>query len=128
MPRLIARFGEERMLAFSFFIGATSLILVPFFTHAVMLALLSFLFGLGMGCGQPITIMLTFNTSVSGHSGEALGLRITANHMARMAGPLLFGAIGSVFGLFPLFWLNALMLLAGGGLTVTGRTVKKAKL
>ncbi len=121
MPRLIAWLGEGTVLAYAFFLGAASLLLVPFFTNALVLSLLSFTFGLGMGCGQPITMMLTFSTSREGHSGEVLGLRITVNHTARMVGPVLFGAIGSVFGIFPVFWVNALMLVSGGVLTIPGR-------
>ena len=78
-----------------------------------------------MGCGQPITMMLTFSNSAEGHSGEVLGLRITINHLTRMIGPVVFGAIGSAFGIFPMFWINALMLVSGGTLTLSGRIVKK---
>ena len=126
MPRLISRFSEETVLAYAFFLGAASLILVPFFKSAVVLALLSFAFGLGMGCGQPITMMLTFSNSTEGHSGEVLGLRITTNHLARMIGPVVFGAIGSAFGIFPMFWINALMLVSGGTLAISGRISKKS--
>ncbi len=125
MPRLISLFSEETVLAYAFFLGAASLMLVPFFKSAVVLALLSFAFGLGMGCGQPITMMLTYSNSAEGHSGEVLGLRITTNHLARMIGPVVFGAIGSGFGIFPMFWINALMLVSGGTLTLSGRIVKK---
>lgn len=125
MPRLISWFSESTVLAYAFFLGAASLMLVPFFKSAVVLALLSFAFGLGMGCGQPITMMLTYSNSTEGHSGEVLGLRITTNHLARMIGPVVFGAIGSAFGIFPMFWINALMLVSGGTLTMSGRIVKK---
>lgn len=125
MPRLISWFSEGTVLAYAFFLGAASLMLVPFFKSAVVLALLSFVFGLGMGCGQPITMMLTFSNSSEGHSGEVLGLRITTNHLARMIGPVVFGAIGSAFGIFPMFWINALMLVSGGTLTISGRISKK---
>jgi MFS family permease len=125
MPRLISWFSEETVLAYAFFLGAASLMLVPFFKSAAVLALLSFAFGLGMGCGQPITMMLTYSNSAEGHSGEVLGLRITTNHLARMIGPVVFGAIGSAFGIFPMFWINALMLASGGSLTLSGKIVKK---
>lgn len=120
LPRMITLFGEERLLSYAFFTGATGLMLVPFFQGAAMLGLISFIFGIGMGCGQPITIMMTFSGSREGRSGEALGLRITANHLARMAGPVLFGMIGSAFGVFPVFWANALMLASGGLLARSG--------
>jgi predicted MFS family arabinose efflux permease len=125
MPRLITWLSEGTVLAYAFFLGAASLMLVPFFKSAVVLSLLSFAFGLGMGCGQPITMMLTFSTSAEGHSGEVLGLRITTNHLARMIGPIVFGAIGSAFGIFPTFWINALMLVSGGALTLPRKIDQK---
>lgn len=41
------------------------------------------MFGLGMGCGQPITTMLLLNRSAERRSGETPGLRQTANNIVR---------------------------------------------
>ncbi len=120
MTRLLARWSEEKVLVYAFFLGAASLMLVPFFKSAAVLALVSFVFGLGMGCGQPITMMLTFSNSAEGRSGEALGLRITVNHLSRVIGPVVFGSIGSAFGVFPVFWITALMLASGGAFSRIG--------
>lgn len=117
MPRLIARLGEETLLAYSFYLAAAGFMLVPFFHSAVALAMISFMFGLGMGCGQPITTMLLFNRSAEGRSGETLGLRQTANNIVRVTAPTLFGFIASAFGLFPVFGISALMMGAGGVIT-----------
>jgi len=117
MPRLLERFSEERILVSAFYVGAASFMLVPLFQNAWVLGLLSFVFGMGMGCSQPITMMMTFSNSAEGRSGEALGLRLTINHLTRVACPLLFGVIGSAFGLLAVFWANALMLGSGGLMT-----------
>jgi hypothetical protein len=87
----------------------------------VALALISFAFGLGMGCGQPITLMMTYGNSPQGRSGEAMGLRVTVNHMTRVIVPVVFGSIGSLFGLLPVFWVNALLLASGGAITRPGK-------
>ena len=121
LPYLIARISEERTLAYSFFIGAASFFLMPFFQSAVVLSLIAFVFGLGMGCGQPITLMMTFSNALEGRSGEAMGLRVTVNHLTRVVVPILFGSIGSAFGLFPVFWSNALLLVSGGAITTPGK-------
>ncbi|MDO9111742.1 MAG: MFS transporter, partial [Desulfatirhabdiaceae bacterium] len=122
LPGLIFRLTEGKVLAFAFFIGAASFLLVPFFESAVALALISFAFGLGMGCGQPITLMMTYGNSPQGRSGEAMGLRVTVNHMTRVIVPVVFGSIGSLFGLLPVFWVNALLLASGGAITRPGKT------
>jgi MFS family permease len=113
LPLLIKWLTVERALAYAFLIGAAGFLLVPFFRSIVILTLVSFFFGLGMGCGQPITMMMTFSNSTHGRSGEAMGLRITVNNLTRMIGQVLFGSIGSVFGVFSVFWVNALMLASG---------------
>ena len=117
MPRLLKRWSVETLLAYSFYLGAASLFLVPLFQNGWILALTSFMFGIGMGCCQPITMMLTFSGSAAGRSGEALGLRLTVNHLTRVVTPIVFGSIGSIFGLFAVFWGNAVLLGGGGVLT-----------
>ena len=117
MPRLLKRWSVETLLAYSFYLGAVSLMLVPLFQNVWILALTSFIFGIGMGCCQPITMILTFSGSAAGRSGEALGLRLTVNHLTRVVTPLVFGSIGSIFGLFAVFWGNAALLGGGGVLT-----------
>jgi MFS family permease len=125
IPRLITLLSEGKVLAYAFFLGAASFLLVPFFKSAAVLALVSFTFGLGMGCGMPITMMMTFSSSAEGHSGEALGLRITVNQLTSVIVPVVFGAIGSAFGIFPVFWGIALMLASGGAFTKPGTIGRK---
>lgn len=114
LPHSIKRFGEARVLAAAFFIGAVGLALIPLFHIAVVLGVISFAFGLGMGCGQPIVIMQMFSNSRDGRSGEALGLKFTTNQFTKLASPLLFGSIASAFGLLPMFWINAALMTLGG--------------
>ncbi len=120
LPHLIAKLKEEKVLAGAFYVGAASFMLLPFFRNSTTLALVAFAFGLGMGCGQPIVTMQMFSNSAEGRSGEALGLRMTVNHLTRVVGPVIFGFIGSAFGLPAVFWVNGLMLGGGGALSRTG--------
>jgi MFS family permease len=72
--------------------------------------------GLGMGCAQPVTLMLVFSRAPEGRSGEALGMRVTINQFTHIVVPIVFGSIGSVFGVAPVFAVNALILAGGGWL------------
>ena len=121
MAHLIARVGEERLLAWAFYLAAAGFLLVPFFQNTVALAAVSFMFGLGMGCGQPITTMLMFNRSAAGRSGETFGLRQTTNNLMRVTMPTVFGFIASAFGLLPVFCVSALLMGAGGLITLPPR-------
>ena len=70
--------------------------------------------GLGMGFSRPIAMMMMYAHSPAGRSTEAMGLRLTAENMTRMVGPMLFGAIASAAGLTTIFLLSALMMASGG--------------
>jgi MFS family permease len=86
-----------------------------------MLVLVAFLLGLGLGSAQPLTIMLTYQHAPEGRSGEALGMRLTVNKITQIAIPVVFGGIGALFGLAPVFWANAAFLLASGVMSAKDR-------
>ena len=113
LPALIKRLTAERVLAFSFLIGAAGFILVPFFQSVLILSLVALLFGLSIGCGQPITLMMTFSNSNQDRSGEAMGIRITSNNLLRAVSQFFFGSICSVFGVFSVFWIGAAVFASG---------------
>ena len=55
---------------------------------------------------------MAFNRSPAGRTGEVTGLRLTANNLARIVIPLTAGALGTAFGMVPVFWMNAVNLSA----------------
>lgn len=120
LARLVQRVRAETLLAWVFFTGAIGFALVPLSDNAVVLALIAFFFGLGMGIGIPLTVILMFSRSAEGRSGQTLGLRLSANNFVRAAGPVVFGAVGSAFGLPPVFWILAAIMASGGLLSRSG--------
>jgi MFS family permease len=124
MPRMLQTIAPERLLAWSFYAGAFGFVLVPFFESALLLGVVAFVFGLGMGVGTPLTVIMMFSRSSEGRSGQTLGLRLTANNLVRVLGPMVFGAIGSAFGVPSVFWINAVMMGSGGLLSRTGKAGK----
>ncbi len=114
LARMTERYTPSQLLIATFALGAIGFALVPFFSHAVMLGLIAFLFGLGMGIGTPLSVMLMFSHSAEGRSGQTLGLRLTTNNAVRTFGPVVFGAIGAAFGLPAVFGISALMMGWGG--------------
>jgi MFS family permease len=114
LATLIKRGHEARILNLALVVAGAAYFLFPFCTNAWLLAAISFLLGLAMGTGQPLSMILIYNLTPRDRTSEAAGVRVTVNHMVHVTVPLMFGAIGSAFGFFPVFILNGLMLVAGG--------------
>jgi MFS family permease len=123
MHRASRAIGEIGVLTASLFVAGATFFLVPLFSQAPLLAIVAFLLGLGLGCAQPITILLTYNHAPAGRSGEALGMRLTVNKLIQIAVPLVFGGLGTAFGLVPVFWANGAFLLLGGAVSLAERRV-----
>ena len=115
---LVRRFGEERSLAWSMIAAAAFAVLIPYFENVWVLIAIAFAFGLGLGLGQPLSVMLTYNYSPAGRAGEALGLRIAINNVIHVAVPVLFGGLGTLVGLAPVFWAKSVLLASGGYVTL----------
>jgi len=117
LPWLVRRYGEETTLLYALFLGAAMFALIPLFKGAVVLGIICFALGLGMGLGQPLTVMLCYNYSPPGRAGESLGLRIAINNTMHVGVPAAFGAVGAAFGLAPVFWVSATVLAGGSWLS-----------
>ena len=116
MPVLVRRTSEETVLFVSLALTAATCVLFPFVADPLMLAAISFVFGLGLGCCGPLSMIITYNRAPEGRAGEAMGWRQTFNKFIEVVMPLLFGTLGTAFGLGPAFWLNAAFLGSGAAL------------
>lgn len=114
LPRLTRWLGEERVMSYSMYLAGAAFLLIPMFGNAPALMLLAFVLGLGLGCGQPLSILMTYNRAPAGRSGEALGVRFTVVNFTHMAIPLAFGTLGSALGVVAVFFSNAVLMLGGG--------------
>lgn len=125
MPALVRRYTADIVLLWSLYVGAVAYLLFPLFDTAVLLAVVAFVLGIGMGCSQPVSLMLIYDRAPPQRSGEALGLRLTINNFMHIAVPMLFGTLGTAFGVAPVFFANAAILAAGG--VITGRARREPK-
>ena len=116
LPVLAKRYSEPQVLTAGIFVAAAAFVLFPFFTDAYVLACVAFLLGLGVGCGQPMSMSLIYALAPPGRQAEAAGLRVTANNVTHLLIPLLFGSLGTAFGYAPVFVTNSAMLVAGGAM------------
>ena len=112
LPRITERYGVERVLAAAMVVAACASAIFPFFASAPVLMAIAFVLGLGLGCGQPLSLTTSFERSPPGRSGEVAGLRTIATNTARLLVPLFSGALGAALGTGAVFWLNAINLSA----------------
>ena len=110
LPALTRRWRGENIISCAMIISAAGFSLTPLFTTTYPLMATAFLIGLGLGCGQPISMMMSYDRSPPGRTGEVTGLRLTANNVARVLIPVAAGALGAAVGIAPVFWINALSL------------------
>ena len=114
LPFAVRRTGEALMLTYAMFVACAAFLLFPLFDSPWLLAAVSFLLGIGCGCGQPLSLTMVYNASPRGRAGEAAGMRITVNQVTHFMIPLFFGAVGSVAGYATVFLVNGAFLAVGG--------------
>lgn len=116
IPPVTARIGEHGMIAATMVIACASFIVVPLTTNPLLLGTVSFLMGLGLGCGQPLAMVLAFNAAPPGRSAEAIAMRMSVSYGSHVLIPPVFGALGAAIGLAPVFWTCAVLMAGGAAL------------
>ena len=114
MPRVANMFSAWHILTVALLITSSVYFLFPLFGAVPVLLGLAFFLGLGLGSAMPMIMSLIYITAPQGRTGEAVGVRSTLINASQTVLPLLFGALGSVTGTIPVFWLLAVMLALGG--------------
>jgi MFS family permease len=116
MTALVRQSSEERVFSLSLILASAACMAFPLVSSFALLAAMSFLLGLGLGCGAPLSMALSYNRAPAARTGEAIGLRQTVNKSIESTVPVLFGFVSAAFGVMPVYWLGALMLACGGWL------------
>ncbi len=115
LPGLARRLSEIQILLYAIGFAGAVFLLFPLFRDPYLLAVASFLLGLGCGVGQPMSMSLIYSLSPPGRASEGAGLRVTFNHFTHLVVPLAFGGIGSAFGFGPVFLSCSAVLIGGSG-------------
>jgi predicted MFS family arabinose efflux permease len=114
IPALVRRLRDWQVIATALAVSGASYLLFHFVSGAAPLMAISFLLGIGLGCAQPFIMSRLINTAPPGRQGEVVGVRILMLSASQTFIPVLSGAFSTLFGMAPVFWLVAVLLLAGG--------------
>ena len=112
LPIITRGVSEWRVITVAQMIAALVFAAYPLLSQVSALMALSFVLGLGLGCGQPMVMSLLHKHAPAGRIGEAAGVRQTLIAATQTALPVAFGSVGSFLGLLlggpltfaPLFW------------------------
>ncbi|MCC7487487.1 MAG: MFS transporter [Burkholderiales bacterium] len=115
LPYLARRWAEFELLLYGIAFSGMALLLFPLFRDPWLLALASFVLGLGCGVGQPMSMSLIYSLSPPGRASEGAALRIMFNHGTHLFVPIAFGGVGTLMGFAPVFVSCSALLLGGSG-------------
>ena len=113
LPKLLETYKRDTILFLSILIAGITFLLLPVSQSVFLIALLAIVMGLGLGCGQPISMTTTYNASPPGRTGEVLGLRIATNRFFQLVAPTFFGVIGGSVGMTGIFLFSGVFLVGG---------------
>ncbi len=121
LPRISRGAGEWATMAGALFVTALGYLAFPLLSDFGPLLLASFLLGMSLGCGQPVSMALVHSHSPEDRIGEAVGVRSTITSASQTFLPMLFGALGSAVGMISVFWAVSVLLAAGGAFAIRRR-------
>lgn len=127
MPFLVKVLKEDKLLTYCLWITGIVFLLIPYAQNPILLATISFVLGLSLGCCQPLSIAMAYNRSPFGRTGEVLGLRLTINKIVQFLVPIAFGSMVSWLGFFTIFWANAILCLMSGLLIRDKKNLQKSR-
>ena len=108
LPWIGRHWHEHQIIAFAMLATGLLFGLYPFMPGPWTMGVCSVFLGLVLGSVQPM-IMSTLHQITPAHrQGEALGLRLLSINASSVLMPSLFGAVGAVAGVSPVFWVVGL--------------------
>lgn len=113
MPKLIEWFGRMNVILLSIVSSGLFFILMPLSHNVVWLGVLSFLLGIGLGVGQPLSISTTLESLPKDRVAEGLGFRLTSNRFTQTVAPFAFGIVAQSFGFISVFLITGAIILLG---------------
>ena len=128
LSRLVARFGYPPILAGSMLVPALVLPALLFVTGDLALIGVMALAGLGVGLGQPISIVLVAVAAPRRSLGYAMSLRLVGNRLGQLTIPALVGATAGQAGVAAIFLTVAGMLGFGALAVAADRRVPWGRL
>ena len=105
LPWIARHWREHQIVTFAMLATGVLFGLYPFMPGAWAMGMCSVLLGLVLGSVQPMIMSTLHQITPEHRQGEALGLRLLSINASSVLMPSLFGAVGAVAGVAPVFWV-----------------------
>jgi MFS family permease len=113
LPWVVKRFDERKLLIGAMVLTGLMLALIPLVHSVPLLMAVSFVLGLGLGGTQPLIMAMLYAKAPPGRGAEAVGMRTQLLNVTQAGIPMIFGALGALLGMAPVFIAMGAALLAG---------------
>ena len=123
LPWIVHRFDERLFLISAMALTGLMLALMPLVHSVPLLMAVSFVLGIGLGGVQPMIMAMLYEKAPAGRGGEAVGMRTLLLNITQAAIPLVFGALGAVLGMAPVFFAMGAAVLWGAWYAKGGERV-----
>ncbi len=111
--RIMGRFSRESILVTALVLLFAGTVSLPAASGAGLTAGIIFLFGMGFGISQPLS-MVMISDRAGAASGQAMGIRFFVITLATLLSPIQAGLVVDGFGLEAAFFCVGAMILAAG--------------
>ncbi len=110
LKKIISLFRRDRVLIFCLVVGGISIVLHGVLTGYWSLIAVAVFTGMTLGLATPMTLLAVSDIAPRDQGSQVLALRVMGNYLGQSISPLIFGFLGSLLGLAPVFWISGAIL------------------
>jgi len=114
---VLGRLGRNKLLLLSLCVSGLAIGLLALTAHPLVMAVLLFLAGLGLGVGAPLTLAWLADIVPANMRGSAFSLRLAFNRVGQTAIPIVAGFVVGPLGLAGVLLAVAASLLLSAGIS-----------
>ncbi|UOQ91906.1 MFS transporter [Halobacillus shinanisalinarum] len=113
LPVIAQKWNRRKVISFSILAIALLYTTHPILEHVALFLVISFILGICLGIGQPLSISATMSNLPSDQVGKGLGLRLTINKFTQVTIPVFLGMAASVVGITGVFYMVGFLMFTG---------------
>ncbi|GGC88988.1 MFS transporter [Thalassobacillus devorans] len=113
LPIIAQKWHQRKVISFSILAVAILYMTYPLLEHVTLFLVISFILGICLGIGQPLSISATISNLPSDQVGKGLGLRLCINKFAQVIMPAFLGVVANVGGITGVFYVIGIIIFAG---------------